>query len=404
MQAFIEGTLSRDDYIRYLRTIAIVHAALEEKLMTASDPTVVAIWRNDMKRMPYLARDLEALAAWQVPDSRPATEEALGLVDRIQLLAAEQPVGLLGPLYVVEGSRNGASFVVKTIRTSLGIAEDTGLAFLSDAAAERDEEWADLSARMNQSLNSERQLDTVASAARSTLSYIVRMLESLCEPKRAELTWFATTLNSEAGRHPVPTDLREIEAVIRASRRCWEAFPYYALRYKARGIRFADSDCAWLATLEELPYENLLRQVNWLARLLSSRGMPSLLLEVQLRILFEELTRARPDRRQCHRSLLAAAEALAQARAAKLPDSAAASLADEFDTAVAAKGEGALSAMGRILIAAVCDEADGMDRAVTSILDWAAGSELTGPDWLRAADRTVDAARTAIKERRDVLY
>jgi len=38
-------------------------------------------------------------------------------------------------------------------------------------------------------------------------------------------TFLVTSINPEAGRHPVPADARELEAALRAADLCWERFP-----------------------------------------------------------------------------------------------------------------------------------------------------------------------------------
>lgn len=396
MQSLLRGLLDREDYIRYLRSLSIVYAVLEHSLATSTEPAVGSVWREGMRQLPHLMQDLDALTAWRVPDSRPATEEALALADRIRLQAVEAPASLLGFLYVMEGSRNGASLIVDTIGSYLGIDAQGGMAFLSNAATDRDVQWADFSSRMNRCLASDKHQAICIAAAQEMFDHMIRIFEGLMPLQPTELAWLATTLNPEAGRHPVPNDLRDIEAVIRASRRCWEAFPYYAWRYAGRGIRFADSDCAWLASLTTLAVDDVLAQVRWLATVLSSRGMPTLLLETQLRMLNEELMIARPDRRQYHQRLVAAAEALARARAAQLPVSAATALADAFDTAVATKCDPTFPAMGEILVSAVCDEANGMDQVVSSIRDWVDRSGAIGSGWLNAIEHMIEAAHNAI--------
>jgi hypothetical protein len=53
--------------------------------------------------------------------------------------------------------------------------------------------------------------------------------------------------------------------------------------------------------------------IDWIGRVLASRGMPLLLLERTLRILFEELVKALPDRAETYQKLLRSADILAEA-------------------------------------------------------------------------------------------
>ena len=93
----------------------------------------------------------------------------------------------------------------------------------------------------------------------------------------------------EAGHHSVTTDAVRLRAALRAAHRTFETEPYYRARYAARGARFAGTDSAWLVTLAELPRDGCLGQVDWLARVLAARGMPSWLLERHLEDLVDEL-------------------------------------------------------------------------------------------------------------------
>jgi len=76
-----------------------------------------------------------------------------------------------------------------------------------------------------------------------------------------------------------------LRIVERAATVIWRAFPYFAWRFDGRGRAFGRSDAGYLTTLVDLPPTMRDAQVLWLAKLLSSRGMPSLLLDVQLELL-----------------------------------------------------------------------------------------------------------------------
>ena len=116
-------------------------------------------------------------------------------------------------------------------------------------------------------------------------------------------------LNPEAGATPAPTDPAVLRIVECAARVIWRAFPYFAWRFDGRGRAFGRSDAGYLTTLAELPPNMRDAQVLWLARVLSGRGMPSLLLEVQLELL------ARVGRRSGWGGASAMSEATAHLRA-----------------------------------------------------------------------------------------
>jgi len=201
-------------------------------------------------------------------------------------------------------------------------------------------------------------------------------------------------LNSAAGSVPVPTDPREVAAAIRASDVIWRAFPYFELRYGPRGKRFGYSDCAYFLTLLGYAQETVNRQVEWTAGVLAQRGMPSLLLELQLRVLGRILRREflGGDRGE---PLIRAADALRDARREKLSDAEIAALGQEFAARVGFPRHRLAIGMGTLLAAAVADELGGMRRAAASIEEWAADPAVFPSDWIDAVRATLAAARQA---------
>lgn len=207
----------------------------------------------------------------------------------------------------------------------------------------------------------------------------------------------ATAINAEAGHHPVPADPRELQAALRAGDLCWERFPYYALRYGERGLRFARSDAAWLATLCDYSEAEAVQQVRWLARLLASRGMPSLLLQVQLEMLVDALGVAVPERRDLFARLLAAAQALRAGRCRHLGDDQAADITRRFEQAVGTAQAADCPDAARLLCAAVADECEGMPRAVESLQRWLVDPARFAGPWIDAVNATLDEARAAAR-------
>lgn len=92
-------------------------------------------------------------------------------------------------------------------------------------------------------------------------------------------------VNPDAGATPSPVDPAVLAIVERSATLIWRAFPYFEWRFSVRGRAFGRSDAGFLATLVALPPSMQEAQAVWLAKLLSSRGMPSLLLEAQIELL-----------------------------------------------------------------------------------------------------------------------
>lgn len=198
----------------------------------------------------------------------------------------------------------------------------------------------------------------------------------------------ASDVNLEAGDHPVATDPEELAAAVRASDRSFERFPYYRWRYGDRGRRFGHSDGGWLIALCGSPAAFAREQIQWLGVVLSSRGMPRLLLEDHLRLLHQELGGARK-----YRVLVTAADELRKQRRRHIPDQLMKRCADEFLKAAPQPWRGRIPEMGRLLAAAVADEGDGIERAVLSIEDWATDREQFPAGWIKAVRTTIATAR-----------
>ena len=196
--------------------------------------------------------------------------------------------------------------------------------------------------------------------------------------------------NSEAGSHPLPSDKREIEAVLQATLRSYDAQPYLMERFGVRGEAYSRSDGGFLVTLASNPQHYVNQQVDWLCTLLVCRGMPRFLMERHLYLLAEELTRLVPSRAKKYRKLERAADRLRDARCARLPQS-------EFEALAAAftlSAGGGIAGVGELLISAACDEADGLEKALPSLLSWLRDEEHFTAEWCLAIDGALKQIRS----------
>lgn len=199
--------------------------------------------------------------------------------------------------------------------------------------------------------------------------------------------------NPDAGNHPLPDNLQEAQASIRAGERCMALFPYLGIRFGKRGDAFARTDSGYLTTLVRFPQGYVIEQVQWLSRVLSNRGMPRLLMEVHLEVLHAELASALPDRADDYRKLLDAAAKLREERRSVISQLHSDKLVAEFDN----QSLNLIPNFGALLVSAVCDEARGIDAAVSSIADWAYASNALSP-------HVRDVARKLIEQSRQLAF
>lgn len=390
-QALAGCRLPLESYVGLLRAMLAIHGVLERALATCEHPAVTAVWRDDMRKVPFLERDLRFFEPRAVADLEEAVNEALRVTDRVRLWSVERPWALLGCCYVLEGSTLGTTILEPQCRRAFLLKDEDGLAYLHSYGSAVRERWEAFGARMNVLDPTPEDRDPLLEAAREFFENIENVYRALYPFAPESQKYLVTSINPEAGRHPVPSDPKEVAAAVKAGDRCWEAFPYYKHRYGERGRRFARSDAGWLATLGSCTPEQIRGQVRWLGGLLAARGMPTLLLETQLEMLREELTSAVPEKRFDFERLSAAAAELRAAREKHLGEAFLRQLDEMFDREA---GSGAkIRSVGTLLGAAVADEREGFEGAVESLRTWLADRERFSERWVAAVDTTLTEAR-----------
>lgn len=403
VEALVDHSLPLECYVRQLRALAIVHAGLERELAAAKEPRVAAIWSEDLRKLDLLLADIAHFESAAVLDSQPVVDAALALAERIRLLGIEQPIALVGYLYVLEGSTLGNALHGRDVVATFDLEKEAGCRYYASYPDDVRGHWADFSARVDRVLADGADQDAIVDAAIDAFAGLAAVYDALYPIDAAEKVLHITRINPEAGNHPMPQDPGEIAAALRASRRGWDDFVYFEARYGARGERFSDSDACWLAALADLEPEAVEQQVDWLARVLATRGMPQIMLERTLEYLYAELAGARPDRAAAFDPLKAAAARLRAARTAVIAEDRCRALANAFEQrvreSVTVSGQdGALHLAGwrdtgLLLASAVADEQNGIDGTVAAIHGWLTDPERFSAAWIAAVDETLQAAR-----------
>lgn len=392
-KALLAAELPLEGYVGLLRAMAIVHEALEGAIIQSPSPVLAAVWDDDLRRLPLIRRDLEHFEKQELPHLPAPTMSALVLAGQIRLRAASDPDSLLGYLYVLQGSALGGLVLRAHVARAFGLDGGKGLAYLSSFDRATRAHWERFGQRMNNSLADPALLDRVSEAAREAFEGIGEIVEHLFpvvdQPPRNPVS----LLNREAGSHPVTLDPREIEAALRAGERSWQAFPYFELRYGARGRRFTRSDSAWIVTLTNHAQAVVDRHIRWLGGLLAARGMPQLLLEQHLEGLHAELVRAVPEKRAAYDTLLKAAHMLRDTRRAHIGDDVMLRLSSIFEAQAGVEWSGRLKGAGLLLVASVADEQAGITNAVASLESWMLDPARFPDTWIKAVRMTIRKAR-----------
>jgi hypothetical protein len=189
--------------------------------------------------------------------------------------------------------------------------------------------------------------------------------------------------NREAGDTPAPSDPLEIAIAHRAGAVVWRAVPYFAFRFGERGRRFGLSDGAWVLTLAGLPNDARTAQLSWLAGLLSPRGIPSWLLEVQL------AATCRAGRKLAWsggQGLDDGRRHLADRRRSVLAEASFVEAGDRFARLVGPSRRA--TGTGRIIASAHADVALGLCPSVSSVVDWLGDPAMFDIAWREAVNVT----------------
>ena len=204
----------------------------------------------------------------------------------------------------------------------------------------------------------------------------------------------ARSINPAAGLHSITADEAELRACARASARSWQYFPYYEMRYGTEGSKFGFSDSAWIATLCERGATEAVEQIRWLGGLLSSRGMPQIMLEYHLRFQREEMTAESGETGRRCAVLRRCERALTALRRKVFTDS-------RFDRLVRSFVERAglqqIERVGILLVSAVADEASGIEKAVAALSSFVCDPSRFPASWITAAEKTIAEARASVR-------
>ena len=392
-RALVGGKLALESYVGQLRALATIHGVLEQALDASAEPALAAVWNGKLRKLPLLQQDLDFFAPRWLADVRAAAAVAQSVADRIRLLSQQQPLALLGYLYVLEGSTLGALALWRMYARAFALQGEDGLRYLRQRGPDAHALWSDFRQRLNALVLDDQQQQQVADGALELFASLAGTFAALHPLQPGPTEFLASTFNPEAGRHPVAQDPRELQAALRAGERCWQRYPYLELRYGERGRRYARSDGAWLATLYTLEPAMITRQLRWLTGVLAARGIPSLVLQAQLELLVEEMAVALPERAPGYQRLLHAAQQLAQVRDAQLTPGHRATLVRAFERAVGPQRSAVCPDAAELLLAALADELGGLPGASQEIYRWMTDRARFPAAWIAALEETLAAAR-----------
>jgi heme oxygenase len=187
--AMIAGTLPIERYVCQLAAYRLVletlEGAFEGRLAgplegeparvtgSSADP----VWSPDLRKLPFIERDLAYFANLGTSPGPWAAEEAEAFAAEIRRRAdASDLPALLGFLYVMEGSTLGALVLHPYVTAAYRLPGADGVAYYTSGDRDR---WARLTDRMNRALTDPGTQDQVVAAAHSAFRHAAAITGAL---------------------------------------------------------------------------------------------------------------------------------------------------------------------------------------------------------------------------------
>lgn len=185
-RAMIKGALPRDKFAAYLGQLLHVHRRLEDTLETLApeNESLAAVFRSHYARQGDLQADLEFHGHENGPPSA-ATQKMIADIDR---WAEEQPVALLGPLYVLEGSMNGNKFIARSLMQAWSLGPGAGFRYLDPYGEEQRDKWAEFRASMDAQGFTPEESETIIAAAQRTFDAIAEIADEVDAAPEAQVS------------------------------------------------------------------------------------------------------------------------------------------------------------------------------------------------------------------------
>jgi heme oxygenase len=378
------GTLRRGAIVSFLRSLAIIHGVLERSLYLVSSPPIADLSRHAARKVPLLLADLAALGAQSSSSVTAAIRCALDYAAEI-LTSGDNPLTLVGVLYVLEGSQNGGVALKHDYARCLNVPEDR-LAYIGCYGIATAAHWKGFIECLNGLTLDDDQVKEVAQAATRCFEELENICAELYPYDDRDLEHHVTAVNHEAGDHAMPQNPLHIALALRVGRASWRRYPYLEYRFGERGKRFSRSDSCWLVALTQMSVESATKSLDWLRTILASRGIATVILEDHLAALSRELALGSPGQPQPCAHYARFLSSRAAERGALLDTESATQLIDQFDRRFRSCTGLTVKSAAKLIASAWVDERSGMDGALAAVRDWFVDVERFSRDWIANVD------------------
>lgn len=161
----------------YLAQLLRVHATLERAVDADPALTSALDWDDSMRHSHRAAGDVVELGARDATEL-PATTHLLA---QIEHAIDEEPIALLGFLYVLEGSMNGNRFLLRSLRRGSAAAH-CSFAYFDPYGDDQPARWAAFKQAMDRITLGPEEEAAVIAAALLTFEGMARLSEEMMKP------------------------------------------------------------------------------------------------------------------------------------------------------------------------------------------------------------------------------
>jgi len=395
-RALHDGDLPALAIVSFLESLAIIHAVLERSLAEVLSGPLAELRQEVQPKIPLLLADLDTLGAASLPSIRPAIGNALGYAADI-LTGADNPLTLIGPLYVLDGSQNGGFALKGAYSSCLGVPKDR-LSYFGCYGSRTAAHWKAFTHQLDLLPLTEDSATQVVESAIDCFEQLAKICAALFPYSDKDLKHHhVASINFEAGNHAMPQNPLEIALALRAAAIAWKEHPYLECRFGERGQRFIRSDSCWLVTLTHLPVDTVTKSLSWLRTVLASRGMPTVILKGHLQAIRRAIGVDFPDQTEMQARFdpfLSSLEAERQALGAADAHS---QLIDEFDPQLRACEGFKVPFAAELIASAWIDERVGIGGSFAAVRDWFIDSRRFSSGWITCVNDFVDKLNQAAR-------
>ncbi|MAB29283.1 MAG: hypothetical protein CMJ53_08435 [Planctomycetaceae bacterium] len=176
----MEGGLQMTPYVEHLAAWKEILSHLESALRTCEDDVVSRTWHEGLVKESLLEQDLTQLAPEGATLSGPTSDAVLAFTQYVDHLTKETPRGLLGVLYVLEGSTMGGSVMKSRIASQLSLTlDEPGLLYYGCYGTQVGVHFKDFRSRMGGSVDGTGCEDLVLEAAGRTFDLVGDILRAI---------------------------------------------------------------------------------------------------------------------------------------------------------------------------------------------------------------------------------